>query len=59
VDGCIALFTAIDPDVEHIYTFAGEAVDTSYHRDRIGQWHALWPEETVAVDQAAASRCRR
>jgi hypothetical protein len=38
--GAIALFTAIDPDVEVIETYAGDAKDTAYRRKRSG-WNAF------------------
>jgi hypothetical protein len=38
--GCIALFEAIDPEVENIVTRAGESPDTSYRR-KAGRWQAV------------------
>ena len=42
MSGCIALFTAIDPKVRHIVTFAGGKQDTTYHRDG-AHWEARKP----------------
>jgi hypothetical protein len=39
--GCIALFSRIDPNVQHIQTVAGSKRDTAYQR-KGEEWRALW-----------------
>lgn len=41
--GCIDLFTALDPDVQHIRTMAGRREDTGYLRGADGEWHSYAP----------------
>jgi hypothetical protein len=41
MDGCIAMFRRIDPDVRLINTYAGKIADTSYMRDMEGRWTAI------------------
>jgi len=38
--GCIALFSRIDPNVQHIQTVAGSSLDTAYQR-KGEKWRAL------------------
>lgn len=41
MNGCIALFRRIDPDVRAIATQSGADIDTSYHRNNDGRWIAV------------------
>ena len=41
MDGCIALFTGIDPEVVFIQTFAGNIEDTCYRQHSDGEWAAV------------------
>lgn len=44
MNGCIALFTTIDPKVRSILTFAGDKPDTAYYRNgATGEWEAMRP----------------
>ena len=46
MSGAIALFTAIDPGVRQIETFAGGKPDTVYQRDgKGGEWAVLLPRQ--------------
>lgn len=38
---CIKLFSAIDPDVRRILTYAGGVPDTEYRKDGSGEWVAI------------------
>jgi hypothetical protein len=40
MEGAISLFTAIDPEVEEIETYAAGIKDTFYRRD-LGEWIAI------------------
>lgn len=42
--GCIALFLAIDPDIELIVTRSGDEADTAYHRSG-DVWRAVAAHE--------------
>lgn len=39
--GAVRLFQHIDPKVRVIYTFAGQAEDTVYFKERSGLWSAI------------------
>jgi len=41
MSGCIKLFSAIDPNVRRILTYAGGVPDTEYLKDGSGEWVAI------------------
>lgn len=43
MNGCIRMFTALDPKVISIFTFQGEADDTVYMKVH-GEWRAFDPD---------------
>ena len=45
MDGCINLFSRIDPSVQLIFTYSGEKMDTLYKRER-GEWKAYEPKRS-------------
>ncbi len=49
MEGCIALFERIDPEVKLIETYAGDVPDTLYVRLSTGKWTAYRPGKADAV----------
>jgi hypothetical protein len=43
MDGCVALFEGVDPQVTAIDTFAGNQADTMYRKEG-SQWNAVLPD---------------